>query len=433
MRLIRGRSMSPRSWQIWELPGWVAGFVGVVVLADAGVLAAGAGMVTVHARDLELFAALLACIAATVEQLRRVGENAPGVNKDVYAAWELPAAVLLPLGYVQLLTCCRQVLFQWRLGRVPVYRRVFSAAAVGLGYAAASLAFRALIRQVPGGVGDPLGHAVSVIPIIAAAAVVQWAVNAALVMTAIKGSNPAFSVRDAQFSREPLRNDLYEVCVAALVTFTVSASWIALVISFPFVSLLQRQLRQAHLLRQRSDVKTGLPNVATWKAQAEAELIRAMRTESPLAVILLDLDRFKKINIAHGHRAGDEVLREVAHTLRAELREYDLPGRFSSAEFAVLLPQTRSADTFRVAERVRESIGSLTIIAARGRVPVTVSIGAAALAAGSERTLAELLTAAGTALHQAKAQGGDQVRMAVLKASGTTMSPAAGSTPNNRQ
>lgn len=422
--------MSPRSWPVWELPGWVARFVVLIVLVDVGVLAAGAATTTVHVHDLGLFALLLACVAATVEQLRRIGEKHGGVVKDVYAAWELPAAILLPLGYAQLLVGIRFALCQWRLGRVPVYRRVFSAAAIGLAYAAAGLVFHALIRQVPGASADPAGHALASMPIIGACAVVQWSVNAALVLTAIKGSDPALSLRDAQFSREPMRNDLYELCVAVLVTFCVAASWIALAFAFPFISLLQRHLRQAQMLRQRSDPKTGLLNAATWKTEAGAEVERAARTESALAVVLLGLDRFNQINVTHGRRAGDEVLKEVAHTLRAGLREYDVPGRFGGAEFALLLPQIRPADAFRVAERVRAAIAGMTIIAAGGRVQVTVSIGAAAMAAGSERTLAELLTAAGAALFKAKAEGRDQVQMAVLKAAGTTMSPASGTTRN---
>ena len=91
----------------------------------------------------------LACSAATVELTRRVGENI-GFVKDVHAVWELPVAMLLPLAYAPVLPIIRFTLTQWRIRRVPVHRRAFSAAAIGLSYIAAALVFHALIRLVPG-------------------------------------------------------------------------------------------------------------------------------------------------------------------------------------------------------------------------------------------------------------------------------------------
>ena len=128
--LVRGRIPGPRALAIWELPRWVACFVILVVLADAVVLTAEASKVSIHIHDLALFAGLLICSAATVELTRRVGENL-GLVKDVYAVWELPVAMLLPLAYVPLLPAIRFALTQWRILRAPMYRRVFSASAIG--------------------------------------------------------------------------------------------------------------------------------------------------------------------------------------------------------------------------------------------------------------------------------------------------------------
>ena len=149
IRSMRERSMGPRAWPIWKLPRWVIGFVVLVVLADAVVLAVGASRVSIHVHDLVLFAGLLICSAATVELTRRVGENL-GFVKDVYAVWELPVAMLLPLAYAPVLPAIRFALTQWRILRVPVYRRVFSAAAIGLSYVTAALFFHVLIRLVHG-------------------------------------------------------------------------------------------------------------------------------------------------------------------------------------------------------------------------------------------------------------------------------------------
>jgi diguanylate cyclase (GGDEF)-like protein len=393
----------------------VVGFVVLVVLTDAVVLGVAAGHVSIHAHDLELFAGLLICSAATVELTRRVGENL-GFVKDVYAVWELPVAMLLPLAYVPVLPAVRFALTQWRILRVPVYRRVFSAAAIGLSYVAAALAFRILIRTVPGAAAYPAGHALAWMLIVAVCAAVQWAVNQVLIWTAIKGSNPAVSVREEQFAREPMYNDVSELCVAVLVTFCVAYSWIALVFAFPFITLLQRSVRHARLLQDaRADSKTGLLNAATWEREATAEVVRAVRTRTSLAVALLDIDRFKVINDTYGHLTGDEVLKEIAHTLNTMLRDYDLAGRFGGEEFAVLLPQTRAVDAFRIAERIRSAISALCIIApgttGGERVHVTVSIGVAALDSGSKRECAELMAAADAALYRAKGCGRDQVQM----------------------
>ncbi len=415
IRSMRERSIGPWAWPIWKLPRWVVGFVVLVVLTDAVVLAVGISRVSVHAHDLVLFAGLLICSAATVELTRRVGENL-GLVKDVYAVWELPVAILLPLAYAPVLPAVRFALTQWRILRVPVYRRVFSAAAIGLSYVTAGLVFHVLTRLVHGAASNPAGHALAWMAIVAACAAAQWAVNQVLIWTAIKGSDPAVSFREEQLAREPMYNDINELCVAVLVTFCVAYSWIALVFAFPFITLLQRSVRHARLLQDsRADSKTGLLNAATWERETTAEVARAVRTGTPLAVALLDIDRFKGINDTYGHLTGDEVLKEIAHTLNTLLRDYDLAGRFGGEEFALLLPQTRAVDAIRIAERVRSAISGLCIIApgATGgeRVHVTVSIGVAALDSGSKREYAQLMAAADAALYRAKGSGRDQVQM----------------------
>jgi diguanylate cyclase (GGDEF)-like protein len=423
VRSIHERSSGVRAWPIWKLkdwpiwtlPDWLLAFVIVIVLADAVVFALAASSVTVHARQLELFAGLLACSAATVEVTRRAGENS-GMSKDVYATWELPAALLLPLVYVPVLPIVRMALTQWRIKRVPAHRRVVSAAVVGLSYVAAALAFRALIRLDPGAAVHPADHALAWMPIAAACAAVQWIVNELLIWPAIKASNPGARFRDKQFTREPMYNDVTELCVAVIVAFCVASSMIALVFAFPFITLLQRSLRHAQLVQDsRVDAKTGLLNIATWERQAMTELTRAVRTKTALAIAILDIDRFKVINDTHGHLVGDQVLKEIARTLTSQLRDYDLAGRFGGEEFSLLLPQTRYVDAIRIAERIRSSIAALSIIApgAAGgeRVQVTVSIGVAALDSGTDRKFSQLMAAADAALYRAKSCGRDQVQM----------------------
>ncbi len=418
IRWMRERSVgiaSVRAWQIWEFPTWVAGFIIVVVLADMAIFAVEADRVSFHAHDLELFGAVLACMIATVELTRRAGENA-GFIKDVHAVWELPVAFLLPLAYAPLAPVIRFTLTQLRVRRAPLHKRVFSAAAIGLSYVVAALVFHFLIHMAHGAATNPAGHAMAWMAVAATCAVVQWLVNQTLILTAIKGSDPTVSLREVQFAKEPLYNDVSELCVAVLVAFCVASSVIALVIAFPFVTLLQRSLRHARLLKDaRADSKTGLLNAATWERESAAEVARAVRTKTPLAVALLDIDKFKGINDTYGHMVGDQVIKEIARTLSSLLRDYDLAGRFGGEEFSLLLPQTRAVDALRIAERVRASIAALRIIApgASGgeRVHVTVSIGVAALDSGSRREFADLMAAADAALYRAKAGGRDQVQM----------------------
>jgi len=431
-RSIRERIMSPRSWPIWELPRWLVGFVGLVILADAALLAFGASTVTIHLHDLELFGGLLICSAATVELTRRIGENT-GFVKDVHATWELPVAILLPMAYAPVLPIIRFALTQWRIRRVPAYRRAFSASAIGLSYVAAALVFHSLIRLAPGAAPNPGRHALVWMLVVAACAAVQWSINAGLIWTAIKGSDPSVSIRDEQFAREPIYNDLSELCVAVLVTFCLATSWIALVFAFPFITLLQRSLRHTRLLKDsRADSKTGLLNAATWEDESAVEVARAVRTKTPLAVAMVDIDRFKTINDMYGHLLGDQVLREIARTMTAMLRDYDRVGRFGGEEFSVLLPQTKAPEAMRIAERIRSNIAALSITApgAAGgeQVHVTVSIGVAALDSGSDKTLPDLLAAADAALYRAKRCGRDQVQMISTTRGLSAASSTVGST-----
>jgi diguanylate cyclase (GGDEF)-like protein len=222
------------------------------------------------------------------------------------------------------------------------------------------------------------------------------------------------------FDRERVQNDVAELSVAVLVTFGVAISLVTIVFALPFVTLLQRSLRHAQLLNaSRMDSKTGLLNAGTWEREAASEVARAVRTRSPLALILIDVDHFKMVNDLHGHLAGDKALRAIAHVFRIFLRDYDLAGRFGGEEFAVLLPQTSAADARHIAERVRLHIAETPIKIsddpAAAAVQITVSMGVAALGQTWERTtgsqLTDLLAGADRALYQAKNAGRNHVVM----------------------
>jgi diguanylate cyclase (GGDEF)-like protein len=343
---------------------------------------------------------------------RRASEP-DGVVKDVYAVWELPMVFLLPGLYALMVPAIRLTLSQWRVRKVPAYRRVYTAATIGIGYGCARFIF---MSGLPADC-DPRAylwsHTTRWLAAAGAGAIAQWAINQALIGSAFKLANPHARIRGELFGRESLHNDATELCAALLVAVGLTISALTLIIALPLATLLQRSFRHARLLSEaRADSKTGLLNAATWEREAVAEVARAVRTSSPLAVALLDLDRFKQINDTHGHLIGDEVLRHVADTMTGLLREYDLAGRFGGEEFVMLLPQTRAPDAFKIADRVRSHIARLPTFTTEGEpVSVSVSIGVAALDAGSSRELTELLAAADAALYRAKASGRNQVQM----------------------
>jgi diguanylate cyclase (GGDEF)-like protein len=413
-RLMR-RTAIVRSWALWSLPRWLTGFVLAVVAVDAAAIGTAASFTTVTGHDLILFGVLLACTAVAVELSRRAGEQG-GMPKDVQGVWEFPMAILLPPLFALVAPISRIALQQWRVRRAPPHRRFFSAASIGLSYGAASLAFHGLSRALAGAAGLPTSDGLAWTLLVTFSALVMSAVNKTIIMTAVKGTDPTARIRERVFTGEPLYNDIAEICIGVLVTYGVAGNLFLAPAALPVVTLLHRSLRHAQLVTDsRTDSKTGLLNAATWEHEATTELARAVRTRTPLAVALLDIDRFKVINDTYGHLAGDVVLKEIARVLDSMLRDYDHAGRFGGEEFSLLLPQTRAVDAFRIAERVRASIAGLSIIApgASGgeRVHVTVSVGVAALDSGSTREYAELMAAADAALYRAKSGGRDQVQM----------------------
>jgi diguanylate cyclase (GGDEF)-like protein len=402
-------------WPLWSLPRRLLIFILAVIAVDLAAIGIAVSFTAVTRHDLALFGLLVGCTAASVELTRKAGEQ-DGVIKDVQGVWQLPVAILLPPVYALLIPIVPRVLAQWRVRRAPLYRRVFSGAAIGLSYGAASVTFHGLSGLLPQDQGGLLSRGTVWTLLVVVSALVKEVLNKTIVMTAIKSTAPATSIRTEVFGREPMYNDGAEICTGILVAYGVAGNPLLALAALPVVTLLQRSLRHVQLVNDsRADSKTGLLNAATWERESTAEIARAVRTGTPMALALLDIDRFKRINDTYGHMVGDQVIKEIANTLDGLLRDYDLAGRFGGEEFSLLLPQTRAVDAFRIAERVRANVAGLSIIApgttGGERVHVTVSIGVAALDSGSKREYAELMAAADAALYRAKAGGRDQVQM----------------------
>jgi len=402
------------AWPIWELPGWLAALVAGIIAIYAGAICAALAITPIRAGDLRLFAVLLACGALAVELTRRAGEPG-GLDHDVYAIWDLPAAVLLPPLYALIIPIPRMMLTQWRIRRTYLHRRAYTAASVGLAYAAASLAFRAAAPALGGLAAGAGGRAVTWTLLAGACSLLRLAINEGLVLIAVKGSAPTTRLRPLILGHETLHNWIAELSLGVLVAFAAARSIFVLFYALPLVILLQRSLRHAQLVNaSRMDSKTGLLNAATWQREAAREVSRAARKHTPVAVAMLDIDHFKKVNDTYGHLTGDAVLAAIAAAARALLREYDIIGRFGGEEFAILLPQTSTAEATQVTERLRARIPRIAIPGGGPVSPmpsgITVSIGVAA-AANPRHDLVDLLATADHALYQAKNSGRNRVRV----------------------
>jgi diguanylate cyclase (GGDEF)-like protein len=157
-----------------------------------------------------------------------------------------------------------------------------------------------------------------------------------------------------------------------------------------------------------SDGLTGLANRRHFYDRLRAEHERALRFGHPLALVLLDVDNFKKINDSRGHLAGDAVLAEVGAVLSSSVREIDLAARYGGEEFAVLLPETDGEGAARLAERLRAAIAARTVPFEEGPIEhVTASFGVACVAPGGDSFAGQtgLIGAADAALYQAKSSG----------------------------
>jgi|GEM_PF-2137759 len=175
---------------------------------------------------------------------------------------------------------------------------------------------------------------------------------------------------------------------------------------------LEDSLREANRNLERKafvDALTGLYNRAFLAESIQRELARSRRSSTTLAVLMIDLDHFKKVNDDYGHGAGDEVLMAVSGALRVGLREGDILARYGGDEFCALLPGADAVSAWQVAERVRLQVASLPLGIA-GAVKVRASIGLATSADLEEGAGAlELLDRADRALLVAKRQGRDHV------------------------
>jgi diguanylate cyclase (GGDEF)-like protein len=305
----------------------------------------------------------------------------------------------------------------WRRNKVPLHRVLFSTATILLAVQAAA----AVTDRIG---NDQLFHSVAGVLAVVAAMVVYMLVNLALVVLVIVVSGPSRRLATVRQAIGPFDDVALEFATLAMGALVAAAADTFgppyILLGLPPLIVLHRTRLVRQLEEDAStDGKTGLLTAAAWQEKAGRAVLRSERGEQPTSVLVLDLDHFKLVNDRFGHLVGDQVLAAVAASVRDEVRDEDLVGRFGGEEFVVLLQGAEGEDprsgARAVAERIRERIAALRVAVAGPHETVvveglTVSIGGAT-APRDGNDLAALLEIADAAMYEAKRAGRNRVRM----------------------
>jgi len=175
------------------------------------------------------------------------------------------------------------------------------------------------------------------------------------------------------------------------------------------------QQRNEELLRRATtDQLTGLNNRAAFDQRIAVEVERARRSNTPVALMMLDVDKFKVFNDTHGHQAGDKVLQVVAQALEGTVRKVDFVARYGGDEFAVIAVDPEPKGSIRLAERLRESVEDEEVEWEGQTLQVTISIGVAALTKVPQGLKPAVITKLADAqLYNAKAAGRNRVEACI--------------------
>jgi diguanylate cyclase (GGDEF)-like protein len=189
-----------------------------------------------------------------------------------------------------------------------------------------------------------------------------------------------------------------------LQTLSMGAFYVLMLLGgFGFLLLSREQLQQELARLEMVDPLTDVPNRRGFFDKLAPWMALARRPGVPTALVLIDLDQFKRVNDSYGHPAGDAVLREVVEVCKKQLRDSDLLGRLMGVELALLLPRTGQAEALLVAERMRAAIAGGAIKTERAMITLTASFGVTVIRADDNTV--SLFKRADEALQQAKQLG----------------------------
>jgi diguanylate cyclase (GGDEF)-like protein len=371
------------------------------------------------ADDVARFAVLIvvSCLqtelSLNTEKARRYLADGPHISMT--SVWMFGGAVVLPaamaVGLALVIYLHLWVRVWWPIQRRSAYRVVFSASTIVLG----CVSVRPVLELcgVPTVLVDDW-HGGRIALAIIVAALVYTTINGALVAIGIKLHHPArpwtrtFGTKDEN-ALELATLSLGGATAVLLVTQLALVVLVVLPVIVLHRNILMRQLEE----KAAQDSKTGLLTAEEWRLRVAGELARNVRRQEPFGVLIIDLDRFKRVNDTYGHVAGDVVLRAVAGTITGQLRAYDSVGRWGGEEFAVLLPQIPERGALDVAERIRSAICDLVVPVTIGETSqvitgLSASVGVADFPEAGT-TVDGLVHAADTAMYRAKRAGRNTV------------------------
>lgn len=417
MTAARPRALRPSKWDLADAP---RGVLPLYLLLEAAAVA----LVFIcpgdppTELDLRRFLALLVVgclqteLSLSVEKARRYLADGPHISMT--SVWMFSGAVVLPAALAIALTVIIYLhlwLRVWHpVQRRSAYRVVFSSATVVL----ACLAVQPVLWLF--GIEDIIADVWQglIVLAITAAGLVYTTINGALVAVGIKLHHPTRPWKKTLGTKAQNALELATLSLGgATAVLVVTRPTLAVLMLLPVIvlhrNILMRQLEE----KAAQDSKTGLLTAEEWQARLAGELVRNARTREPFAVLMVDLDRFKRVNDTYGHMAGDTVLRAVAATVTSQLRAYDSVGRWGGEEFAVLLPQIPEQGARDVAERIRRAVATLDVTATindRSQVirELSASVGVACFPDAGE-TVDTLVHAADTAMYRAKRAGRNKV------------------------
>lgn len=179
------------------------------------------------------------------------------------------------------------------------------------------------------------------------------------------------------------------------------------------IKSLQDSLKESNQLLlelSNTDPLTRLANRRHLMEMLDREFTRSIRSGSPLSLVMLDIDHFKKINDTYGHQVGDEILIDMATILRRHLREYDLAARYGGEEFSLVLPDADLDKAMQVAERLRKAVAQKRFNAAKSALNITISLGVGCIPRPEIQSVDDLIRFADDALYKAKREGRNCIR-----------------------